>query len=131
MLYIAKISGKSSENARTHSRTPFTKGIGSPKYMAPEILNRQHYKKPSDVYSFAITMIEVMIWGEAYPRSLYKFAWNISDAVANGQRPGTIEDVRNRNIRKIIESSWNQELKERLTINDVVAMLETAFLKSK
>ena len=30
----------------------FTKGIGSPSYMAPEILNREHYKKAADVYSF-------------------------------------------------------------------------------
>ena len=32
----------------------FTKGIGTPKYMAPEVLNKQHYKKPADIYSFAL-----------------------------------------------------------------------------
>ena len=40
----------------------FTKGIGTPTYMSPEILNRQHYKKPSDIFSFSITMYEVMKW---------------------------------------------------------------------
>ena len=38
----------------------FTKGIGTPTYMSPEILNKEHYKKPSDIYSFSITMYEVM-----------------------------------------------------------------------
>ncbi|ELP85861.1 serine/threonine protein kinase, putative [Entamoeba invadens IP1] len=28
----------------------FTKGIGTPTYMAPEVLNKEHYKKPADVY---------------------------------------------------------------------------------
>ena len=41
----------------------FTKGIGTPVYMSPEVLNKQHYKKPSDIYSFSITMYEVMKWG--------------------------------------------------------------------
>ena len=42
----------------------FTKGIGTPTYMSPEILNQQHYKKSSDTYSFSITIYEVMKWDE-------------------------------------------------------------------
>ena len=34
----------------------FTKGVGTPKYMAPEILKREHYKKAADVYSFGTTI---------------------------------------------------------------------------
>ena len=40
----------------------FTKGIKIPTYMKLELLNKQHYKKPSDIYSFSITMYEVMKW---------------------------------------------------------------------
>ena len=36
----------------------FSKGIGTPIYMSPEVLNKQHYKKQSDIYSFSITMFE-------------------------------------------------------------------------
>ena len=50
----------------------FTKGIGTPTYMSPEILNKDHYKKPSDIYSFSITTYEVMKWGEVYPKSQFK-----------------------------------------------------------
>ena len=46
----------------------FSKGIGTPIYMSPEVLKQQHYKKPSDIYSFPLTMYEYMKWGEAYPK---------------------------------------------------------------
>ena len=62
----------------------FTKGIGTPKFMSPEILNKQHYKKPSDIYSFAITMYEIMEWGEACQKSKFKFPWKIFNYVQEG-----------------------------------------------
>ena len=55
----------------------FTKGIGTPSYMSPEILNRQKYRNPSDIFSFSITMYEVFSWKEAYPKSKFKFPWNM------------------------------------------------------
>ena len=36
----------------------FTKGIGTPTYMAPEVLNKEKYKKAADVYSFGVMMYE-------------------------------------------------------------------------
>ena len=51
----------------------FTKGVGTPTYMSPEILKQQHYKKPSDIYSFSITIYEFMKWGVAYPKSELSF----------------------------------------------------------
>ena len=109
----------------------FTKGIGTPTFMSPEILNREKYTKPSDIYSFAITMLEVMIWNEAYPKTIFKYAWNIADFVASGKRPNTIEFVRNKDMKRLIECCWNQHPKDRLMINDVVALLETMLLKMK
>ena len=35
----------------------FTKGIGTPTYMAPQVLNKEKYKKAADVYSFDVTML--------------------------------------------------------------------------
>ncbi|ELP92412.1 protein serine/threonine kinase, putative [Entamoeba invadens IP1] len=40
----------------------FTKGIGTPTYMVPEVLKQEKYKKSADIYSFAITMYECFIW---------------------------------------------------------------------
>ena len=42
----------------------FTKGIGTPAFISPEILNQEYHKKSSDIYSFSITTYEVMKWRE-------------------------------------------------------------------
>ena len=115
----------------TRAPMTFTKGVGTPAYMAPEILNREHYKKQSDVYSFAITMLEIMIWKEAFPKSVFRFPWNIADLISTGKRPQTIEEIQNKKIVNIIERSWCQNPRERLTIDDIVALLETELLKMK
>ena len=42
----------------------FTKGVGSPTYMAPQVLNKEKYKKTADVYLFGVTMYECFMWGD-------------------------------------------------------------------
>lgn len=44
-----------------------TSGIGTPAFMAPEILENKQYTKSADVYSFAIMMYE--LWTEKSPYS--------------------------------------------------------------
>ena len=101
----------------------FTKGIGTPAYMAPEILNREHYKKPADMFSFAVTMLEVVIWGDAYPKTLYTFAWNIADLVSCGKRTQTITYIEDDGIKQLIEDCWTQDPKERPMMDSVIQRL--------
>ena len=42
----------------------FTKGIGTPVYMAPEVFNKAKYKKAADVFSFGVMMYECFVWGD-------------------------------------------------------------------
>ena len=100
----------------------FTKGIGTPTYMSPEILNKQHYKKPSDIYSFSISIYEVMKWGVAYPKSLFKFEWKIANFVQEGKRLN-LEFISNETMKEIISKSWQKEPKERLIIDDILKKL--------
>ncbi|ELP87141.1 tyrosine protein kinase CSK, putative [Entamoeba invadens IP1] len=71
----------------------FTKGIGTPKYMSPEVLNKEKYKMPSDIFSFAITMYECFKWKDPYPKSDFKYAWSIADFVATGKHLPQIEGI--------------------------------------
>ncbi|ELP91503.1 protein serine/threonine kinase, putative [Entamoeba invadens IP1] len=51
----------------------FTKGIGTPTYMAPEVLKKEKYKMSADIFSFGITIYECVGWCEAYPKDEFKF----------------------------------------------------------
>ena len=102
----------------------FTKGIGTPVYMSPEILARQHYKTPADIYSFAITMFEVLGWQECYPRRLFKFPWKIAEFVSGGKRREKIDELTDQQY-DLITKCWCQEPRERLKINEILSTLET------
>ena len=102
----------------------FTKGIGSPTYMAPEILNKEHYKKPSDIFSFSITMYEVMKWGDAYPKSQFKHSWDIANFIQEGRRLD-LECIENETMKEIISKSWKQDPNERMNIISIICKLES------
>ncbi|ELP87586.1 serine/threonine protein kinase HT1, putative [Entamoeba invadens IP1] len=101
----------------------FTKGIGTPVFMAPEVLNQEKYKQAADVYSFAISMYECFVWGNAYPKEKFNFPWKIAEFVNEGNRlqnPGTIKSE----IYTLICMCWQQEPKNRIPIKVVVEKLE-------
>ena len=108
----------------------FTKGVGTTTYMAPEILNREKYKKPADVFSFAVTMYEIMSWGICYPGKQFKFPWKIAEFVMSGQRMPKPDELSPDQFR-IIEESWCHEPKDRLEIGDLQALIETEMIKLK
>ncbi|ELP91757.1 protein serine/threonine kinase, putative [Entamoeba invadens IP1] len=51
----------------------FTKNIGTPTYMEPEILKKEKYKMSADIFSFGVTIYECVGWCEAYPKDEFKF----------------------------------------------------------
>ncbi|ELP89213.1 serine/threonine protein kinase, putative [Entamoeba invadens IP1] len=102
----------------------FTKGIGTPKYMAPEVLSREHYKKSADIFSLGVTMLECFKWGEVYPKSEFKFAWDIVNFVTNGKRIKNDGTVR-KDIFNIIQNCWCQDQKDRISAENVVNALQT------
>ncbi|ELP86826.1 protein serine/threonine kinase, putative [Entamoeba invadens IP1] len=104
----------------------FTKGIGTPKYMAPEILKQEKYTKSSDVYSFAITMYEVFGWCDVYPKEIFKYPWKIADFVVIGKRVDKKESIPD-NMFEIIRNCWKQNKNERIQIKEITNILERSF----
>ncbi|ELP84368.1 serine/threonine protein kinase, putative [Entamoeba invadens IP1] len=103
----------------------FTKGIGTPIYMAPEVLDRKKYKKSSDVYSFAMTMYEVLQWDFVFKKDDERFlhVWNIADFISSGKRLAR-SDVISIKEFDIIQNAWKQDPKERIPIEKVIEKLE-------
>ena len=106
----------------------FTKGIGTPVYMAPEVLDQQHYKKPADIYSFAITMFECFGWEECYPKSEFKFPWKIAEFVSSGHRMRKKHEISDDEY-DLIEKCWCQNPNDRLEIKEIIKKLEELYGK--
>ncbi|ELP87074.1 protein serine/threonine kinase, putative [Entamoeba invadens IP1] len=100
----------------------FTNGIGTPTYMAPEILKQEKNKKEADVFSFGVTMFEMFGWCEIYSKNVFNYPWQIAEFVCSGKRVENSKNIPN-NLFEIIENSWEQNTKERITIDCVVEKL--------
>lgn len=70
----------------THDfNTTHTKGLGTPLWMAPEILNKENYNSSADVFSMAQNFFEYVFPDDSvswimqdllsYPKSAFKFPW--------------------------------------------------------
>ena len=91
----------------------FTKGVGTPTYMAPEILNKEKYKKPADVFSFGVMLFECFKWGEAYPKTVFKYPWDVVSFVSGGRRvdkPDAMPD----DVYNVISRCWHHDTNERI-----------------
>ena len=105
----------------------YTKNVGSPAYMAPEIIKRVDYGVSVDIYSFAITMLEIIIWRDAFPNDIFRFAWDIAQLIVTGKRPNTIEQVENKSMKELIEDCWKQEPRERLNSHQLVERIKEIY----
>ena len=83
-----------------------TKGIGTPLYMAPEVLDGDIYDKSADVYSFGL--IIHVLFSEVLPFSdenILGRPWEFAAAVRKGKRP-TVDQSWPPEIQEMMESSW-------------------------
>ncbi|ELP83899.1 protein kinase domain containing protein, partial [Entamoeba invadens IP1] len=104
----------------------FTKGIGTPKYMAPETLEKRNYKMPADIYSFGMTMYEVFGWKSSYPKDEFKYPWDVVTFVTKGWRLKL--NGLNEKFADVINACWQQNPHDRILIDQVVAMLEAIYM---
>ncbi|ELP94689.1 protein serine/threonine kinase, putative [Entamoeba invadens IP1] len=131
--YAAEVNAKLSDfgssrnvNRATAFDMTFTTGIGTPVYMAPELLNCRKYTLPADVYAFGITCYECFIWDKAYKE--IKFAFQIANYVCEGKRPETSE--LDEDVVEILNGTWKQDPKERTDIQEIVKEFEELFKRT-
>ena len=104
----------------------FTKGVGTPIYMAPEVLNQEKYTMSADIYSFSIILYEVFTWSDAYPKTKFRFPWHIAEFVMEGNRLEKTEDMPDWYF-SIVSNCWLHNPKERFKIDKVIKLLEFGF----
>jgi Leucine-rich repeat (LRR) protein/tRNA A-37 threonylcarbamoyl transferase component Bud32 len=102
--------------------TGYTKGIGTPSYMAVEILRNEHYGRSADIYSFGVLMWTVFTQEEPYKD--IKYSWDLADFVLQGKRLPIPADCPNQ-FRELISTCWAQNPQDRPTIQQIVHLLST------
>ncbi|KAL7721775.1 Proto-oncogene tyrosine protein kinase FER [Entamoeba marina] len=108
------------------SNMTFTQGIGTPMYMAPEVLDQSKYSEKADVFSFAICMYEVFNWGTPYPKEEFPFPWNIAEYISAGKRrprPSTMPEW----YYNIISSCWDPKPLRRPNITQIIESIKNDF----
>jgi serine/threonine protein kinase len=98
---------------------------GTRRYMAPEVWLKTPYGKPADVYSFALTMWEILSLEKPYATST---VLDLNQKVCRKKkRPPTLKDL-DKSLNQLMGLSWSHDPKERLTMNDIQGRLESSIL---
>lgn len=104
----------------------YTKGVGTPSFMAPELLSGESipkYSELTDVYSFAVLLYELFSGTEAYSTESFQTPWKVSNFVMDGKRL-SLDQVRPPGVSAMIERCWSHEPEQRSSFDTIAKELE-------
>ncbi|KAK8845859.1 hypothetical protein M9Y10_020785 [Tritrichomonas musculus] len=109
-------------------------GIGTPVYMAPEILEdcEGRYGPTIDVYAFAIVAYEIITGKEPYSELGKITPFKLCSRVIDGYRPQFTDEVP-AEIAELIRRCWSQEAGDRPSFSEIYDELsgDISYLKGK
>jgi serine/threonine protein kinase len=101
-----------------------TKGIGTPRWMAPEILAGQPYGISADVYSYGIVLWEIAAqtkpWSDVRTSFLYDA---LLRAIDDGRRPH-VDPAWPADYVSLMQRCWARDPRQRPTFKDILAELK-------
>ncbi|EDR29389.1 serine-threonine protein kinase, putative [Entamoeba dispar SAW760] len=101
--------------------------IGTPVYMAPEITRKDQMTLKSDVYSFAICMLEIWLGRDPYDPMKFPDSESILRFVGAGKRLHVSDDCI---LKSVIEKAWKHKPSDRPTFKEIGTELEVIYKKT-
>ncbi|ELR16527.1 protein kinase domain containing protein [Acanthamoeba castellanii str. Neff] len=125
-----KIADFGTSRSITQAQEAFnhTAALGTPIYMAPEILEHKPYSAKIDVYSFGVMLW--VLYTRREPYTELKRQWDIPKYVIKGNRP-TVPDHCPEPLRELFNQCWTHDPRDRLDMSEVVTLLEKLFEEEK
>ena len=101
-----------------------TAGVGTPVYMAPEVLTDSHYTFSCDVYSYSLIIWFFVTQKEPFQDSSFESLYALGDYVGAGNRPPIPPDAPPA-LTTLMTRCWEQVPSERPNFNDIAKFMET------
>jgi serine/threonine protein kinase len=121
-----KLADFGTSRSITNQYEPFnhTAALGTPLYMAPEILEHKSYSVKVDTYSFGVVLWTLYTRSE--PWTELKRQWDIPRSVIKGKRP-TIPNDCPETYAELMQDCWTHNAAERPEMSEVAKRLEEMF----
>ncbi|EKE39832.1 hypothetical protein ENUP19_0099G0024 [Entamoeba nuttalli] len=120
---VCKVSDFGTSQAFIESSNTITiRDVGTPMYMAPEVHRTGKLTLKSDVFSFAICMLEIWLTHDPYPLIEFHDGDSVLNFVCSGKRIGIPKDCV---YREIIKQCWRQKPERRPGFSQINEMIST------
>lgn len=104
-----------------------TKEIGTPLYMAPELISGDsHYDSSVDVYAFAILAYEIVTGKDPYHELGKVTSFKLANKVMKGYRPKFEKNI-TKKMKTLLSRCWDENPTERPTFDEIYRLLTTDF----
>ena len=93
-------------------------GVGTRRYMAPEIVNYSRYNEKADVYSWSMVVWQMFTHSKPYPT--YDFEKHRIHVCQQGERPSLLDDETTTiptPLRTILEHAWCESVPDRWSMD--------------
>ncbi|XP_058083666.1 serine/threonine-protein kinase VIK-like [Magnolia sinica] len=104
-----------------HGSYKMTGGIGSYRYMAPEVYRRESYRKSVDVFSFAFIVQEMF---EGRPSNKSESPEAVADKRAYEDSRPSLSSIYPEEIKTLLKECWHKDPERRPSFEDIIARLE-------
>lgn len=104
----------------------FTKNVGTPIYMAPEILQKKRYNKEADIYSYGVLLWVIITQKEPY--TAFNHVWDVTKYVIDGNREA-IPAGCPADFADLITGCWHPDPEKRLSVRTIIDRLENMYEK--
>ena len=121
--YTLKLTDFGTAGSLEH--TTGTRGHGTVRWMAPEVISGRKRSKMSDIFSYGIVIFEIT--SREIPFTNLQSRKAIMDAVVGGKRPVIPMDTPE-TLRLMMQMCWNGEYDKRPTIDQAIKFLDTGKL---
>ncbi len=102
--------------------------IGSPRYMAPEVVKSGYYNQLCDVYSFGILLFEMLT--TTLPYENMSVTEHVLNVAIKGKRPST-SAVKPKIIATLLSNCWQEKFSSRPSFRSISTIIGLEYNKIK